>query len=194
MSSGLMWLAIHFCHLSFWLCFHANVDGTKKWKHDGLQLLISFLKKAETPETCDISSKRIKFYFHPFNTMSIERFKASLESCPISISLTCECFHWPVFVLNTIHAVSCVFRGSSFALEIRTCHLLWLYIFFGLIYSSLCWRTKSVCVSVTSSDLLQRLSFPPAEFPKCPSSIYLSVILHIFYVTLHIRFFECDFM
>lgn len=61
--------------------------------------------------------------------MSIERFKASLESCPISISMTYGCFHWPVFVLNTILAVSRVFRGSSFALEIRTCYLLWLYIY-----------------------------------------------------------------
>lgn len=115
--------------------------------------------------------------------MSIERFKASLESCPISISLTYGRFHWPVFVLNTILAVSCVFRGSSFALEIRTCYLHWLYryIFFGLIYSLLCWRTKLVCVSVTycrgSPFLLQ-------SSPK----VHLQYIYLLFYIYLKLLY------
>lgn len=91
-----------------------------------------FFKKAETPLNATFLQNASNFIFiHStlYLKMSIERFKASPESCPISISLTYGCFHWPVFVLNTIHAVSRVFRGSSFARDQKMSPPLTVHIF-----------------------------------------------------------------
>lgn len=194
MSSGLMWLAVHFCHFSFWLCFLANVDGTKKWKHDGL-VTDQFFKKAETLLNATFLQNASNFIFIHLTfylKMSIERFKASLESFPISMPLTYGWFHWPVFVLNTILAVSRVFRGSSFASRDQNLSpSLTVFIFRTNLLFALLENQVNLCLC-DLSDLLQRLSFPPAEFAKGPSLIYLSVILHIFLLLYIYNAFLCD--
>lgn len=129
MSSGLMWLAIHFCHFFFLVMLSRQCRWDKEMEIRWSAVTDQFFKKIERPLNATfLQNASIFIFIHStlYLKMSIERFKASLESCPISISLTYGCFHWFVFVLNTVQAISCVFRGSSFALEIRTCHLLWL--------------------------------------------------------------------
>lgn len=67
-------------------------------------------EKAETPLNATFLQDASNFIFIHLTLylkMSIERFKASLESCPISISLTYGCFHWPVLVLNISCRQSC---------------------------------------------------------------------------------------